>query len=637
MGLIPMMKSSLGLFLVSALVAGTSDFIHIPEPARTGKETYWRQPGEYPANPDLERHEGVPHGTLEVFQWNESAIYPGTTRNYWIYTPAQYDSTRPAAVMVFQDGQSFLRENRPLRAPAVMDVLIAEGEMPVTIGVFVDPGQRPARADEGPAPPNPNLPLNRRIEYDTPDERYVTFLADEILPQVRAHRNVSADPANWAIAGNSSGGIAAFNAAWHRPDLFGKVAVHNATFVDLLGGDVVPQWVRETPRKPLRVALASGPYDLSNNYGVWWDTNRAMANALEDRDYDYRAVWSDNPHNPNFAGFLLSDTLRWLWRDHPEVLATEPRVRPADDPVLVQIPAPPRPTEYYPQPSAYERQPDHYPRHPDTIPRDGNPRGRMEKISWNESAVYPGTSRSIWIYVPAQYDAAHHAAVMVFQDGQDWIETDGDFRAPIVFDNLISSGDMPVTIGIFIEPADYAPDRQVIPAPIGPKPAQPANRRDEYDNIDDRYARFLLEEILPMVGERYPLSDRPEDRVLAGNSSGASAAFNAAWHRPDAFGNVIAHIGGFAAIRSAHHSPQLVRDSNPRPLRIFLQSGVNDQISGFENGWQANKALAAELQAQRYDLKTVWGDGGHTTQHAGAIFPDTLRWIWRDHAERTTR
>ena len=624
----------LAFFLILALAVGATDYIHIAEPPRTGAEPYLRSPGDYPENPDAQRRPDVAAGDLEMFEWNDSSVYPGTTRRYWVYTPAQYDAQQPAAVMVFQDGRSFIRGDRPLRAPVVMDNLMADGLMPVTIGIFIDPGQRPPLADEGRAPPNPNLPLNRRVEYDRIDDRYATFLDSEILAVVRQHRNLSTDPVDWAIVGNSSGGIAAFVAAWHRPDLFGKVAVHNGTFVNLLGGDAVPRWVRDSESKALRVSLTSGPYDLSNEYGVWWDANRALAQAMAERGYDYRAVWSDNPHNPNFAGSVLGETFRWLWRDHPEVLADPPPLRDRSRPVLVQIPAPPRPPEYSTRPAVYERVPNDYPQHADSRPRPGVPTGVVQELTWEQSRIYPGTTRSVRVYVPAQYTPDRPAATMVFQDGHQWIGEGSRYRVETVLDNLIAAGDLPVIVAIFIDPGDASADRRVFPAPIGPRPQQPANRRDEYDNIDDRYARFLLEEILPWIGESYHLSSDPAHRALVGNSSGGQAAFNAAWHRPDQFTKVVAHVGSFTAIRGGHHYPQIIRESLPRPLRVFLQSGVNDlQIDEFGNWWEANLDLARELEAKRYDFKAVWGDGAHSSKHSAAIFPDTLRWLWRDWRE----
>lgn len=631
------MKKAGWLLCTGVLTVSATDTIQIPEPARTGKLAYVRQPGELPANFDGVERSGVPRGEIEQFEWNDSEVYPGTTRSVWIYTPAQYRSDTPAAVMVWQDGESYLRDSGKLRVRQTMDNLIADGLMPVTVGIFINPGQRPPLADEGRAPPNPNLPLNRRIEYDTPDATYASFLAEEIIPAVRRRRNLSTDRRDWAIVGKSSGGMAAFTTAWSRPDIFSKVVVSNGSFVNLLGGDVVPTWIAESPVKPLRISLTSGPFDLANEFGIWWDANRAVAAALEHRGYDLQTIWGDGIHNPDFGAFTLGEVLRWIWRDHSQVLAEPPPVRRRERPVLVQIPAPERPPEYSNKPAAYTRTPDYYPAHADSQRMPNVPHGKVEALVWDRSEIYPGTTRPVWIYVPAQYDPAHPAAVMVFQDGGTWVGAGSRYQVPTVFDNLIASGEMPVTIGVFVEPGDYPSERRAFPPPIGPRSRQPANRRDEYDNIDGRYARYLLEEILPLVETRYRLSSDPADRALVGNSSGGAAAFNAAWHRSDQFGKVVSHIGSFTAIRGAHHYPQIVRDSDRKPLRVFLQSGVNDQISVFGNWWEANLAMAAALEAKCYDLKTVWGDGAHTPHHSAAIFPETLRWLWRDHPQVVDR
>lgn len=625
------MKSTCWLFPIVALALGANEMIEIPEPPQTGSESYWRLPGDLPANPDAEVRSGVPVGLIESFDWHDSRVYPGTTRQVWIYTPAQYDPARPAAAMIWQDGKSHLRETGPLHTPRTMDNLIADGLMPVTIGIFVDPGQRPRRADEGRAPPNPNLPLNRRIEYDTPNGIYAEFLATEIIPEVRRRRNLSTDRSDWAIGGGSSGGMAAFTAAWHRPDLFAKVLVSNGSFVNLLGGHAVLDWIREEEPKALRVALSSGPFDLANQYGVWWDANRAVARELAAKHYDLQTRWGDGIHNPDFGAARLGEVLRWIWRDHPEVLAKSPPPRARDRPVFVEIPAPKRPGSYTQTPDPYERLPDHYPRHPDIERRDDVPRGRVELFRWDQSLVYPGTTRELWVYVPAQYDPAEPAAIMIFQDGHQWMGEKSRYQVPTVCDNLIAAGDLPPMIAVFIEPGDTLDKPSLLPALISPRTVPPSNREVEYDSVDDRYVRFLLEEVLPLVEERWRVSADPADRALVGIGSGGSAAFNAAWHRPDQFGKVVSHVGRFIAMRGAPDYPRRVRESAPRPLRVFLQSGVNDQIGGETSGWEANLDLARELEAQRYDFKSVWGDGAHSPHHSAAVFPDTLRWLWRDH------
>ncbi|MBD5777955.1 hypothetical protein IEN85_00415 [Pelagicoccus sp. NFK12] len=625
-----MIRFTLGLITcLPFLAVAQTDYVNIPAPERS-KEAYLRQPGDYPPSIHSQENRETPRGSIEVFDWNDSEVYPTTTRQYWIYTPAQYDPSSPTPAIVFQDGHSFIREDRNLRANLVMDSLIHQGLMPPTIGIFVNPGQRPPLPDEGKAPPNPNLPLNRRIEYDSTNTDYAKFLLNEIIPAVRAQRNLSSDPSDWAIVGNSSGGMAAFKVAWQHPDVFGKVMVHNGSFVDLLGGHVVPDWVRKSEPKPLRISLTSGPFDLLNEYGSWWDANRELASELAAKGYDLRAFWGDSAHNPTFAGATLSETLRWIWRDHPYVLSQSISARSPSETVFVQIPAPAMPQSYEKKPAAYSRAPGDYPIALEARKVPSTPAGTFKPYSIAESSIYPGATQEAWLYVPDQYDAKQGAGLAVFMDGRGFCSEKSRFQAPTVFDNLIAAGDMPPTIALFIEAGDYPAEQRPFPRPISPKPKQASNRRVEYDSIDDRFSRFLTEEVMPQIAAKFSLSTDPKRHVLIGNSSGGSCAFTAAWHRPDVFGNVVSHIGSFTAIRGAHHYPQIIRDSEPRPLRIFLLSGVNDQISVFGDWWQANLSLARELEAKRYDLKTVWGDGGHDSRHAAAVFPETLRWIFRD-------
>lgn len=314
-----LLAACLGSSALLAVTAPAAD-ISIPAPAR-GHTPYSRTPDDYPSNPDATYDDTVPRGRIEEHTWNDSKIFPGTTRKFWIYVPAQYTPDRPAAVMVFQDGgNTYLPANRPYHVPAVFDHLIARREMPVTIAVLINPGQRaPNAEDKTGAPPNPNLPLNRRFEYDSLTDAYARFLLEEILPFVGARYRLTDRPDERAICGNSSGGICAFTVAWQRPDAFRKVVSHVGSFVNLRGGHVYPELVRTTPPKPLRVFLQSGVNDLENEFGQWFPANLAMAAALEARSYDLKTVWGDGGHNARHGGSMFSATLRWLWRDHPEV------------------------------------------------------------------------------------------------------------------------------------------------------------------------------------------------------------------------------------------------------------------------------------------------------------------------------
>jgi len=268
----------------------------------------------------------------------------------------------------------------------------------------------------------------------------------------------------------------------------------------------------------------------------------------------------------------------------------------------------------------------------DSLPKPGVPRGRIMERSWNDSKIFPGTTRSWWIYVPAQYQRDKPACVMVFQDGYAFVGRDeGSFRTPVVFDNLIAEGAMPVTIGIFVNPGNRPPSpAEKARLEAEGKPIPRPNRSVEYDTVSDRYARFLLEEIIPAVASEYNLSNNPDDRAICGNSSGGICAFSVAWSRPEAFRKVVIHIGSFTNIRGGQVYPQLVRQAERKPLRVFLQDGANDLRNEFGCWPAANLAMASALAEKGYDYRFVWGDGAHETTPGGSIFPTTLRWLWRD-------
>ena len=259
---------------------------------------------------------------------------------------------------------------------------------------------------------------------------------------------------------------------------------------------------------------------------------------------------------------------------------------------------------------------------PDSLPQEGVPRGEVMQHQW-ESKLFPGTVRDYWVYVPKQYDAAKPACVMVFQDGGSYVKTNGDFRTPIVFDNLIHKKEMPVTIGIFINPGKVPPA----------EPDQKArdNRSFEYDSLGDQYARFLLEEILPEVGRKYNLTKDPEGRAICGISSGGICAWTVAWERPDAFRKVLSHVGSFTNIRGGHVYPALIRKTEKKPIRVFLQDGAND-LDNLHGNWPlANQEMAAALKFAKYDYKFEFGAGAHNGKHGGAILPESLKWLWRDY------
>lgn len=256
----------------------------------------------------------------------------------------------------------------------------------------------------------------------------------------------------------------------------------------------------------------------------------------------------------------------------------------------------------------------------DSQRQSGVPQGTVFRAEW-QSTIFPGTFRDYCVYVPAQYAPDSPANVMIFQDGLSYVDEDGDVRAPVVFDNLIHRRRMPVTIGIFINPGQ-------VPG-VDTEGHDGSQRSIEYDTLSDRYARFLLEEILPAVGERYRLTQEAGGRAICGGSSGGICAWTVAWERPDAFSKVLSLVGSFADIRGGHVYPTLIRKTPRKPIRVFLQAGANDLDCGWGNWSLANLEMAAALNFAGYDYRLDYGDGEHDRKHGGAILPESLVWLWR--------
>ncbi len=265
---------------------------------------------------------------------------------------------------------------------------------------------------------------------------------------------------------------------------------------------------------------------------------------------------------------------------------------------------------------------DDYKPGPDSQPQPGVPKGEVLKFTFDNSRIFPGTTRDYWIYVPAQYDPAKPACVYVGQDGVQ-------YNAPVVFDNLIAKKEMPVTIGVFImhgkvkATGDGALDR--------------FNRSFEYDGLGDAYARFVLDEIFPDVEKRTTSDGRPvrlpksgNDRAIGGASSGAICAFTAAWERADAFSRVFSAVGTYVGLRGGDRYPTLIRKFDPKPIRVFLQDGSNDLNIYAGDWWMANQTMERALIFAGYEVNHVWGEGGHNGKHATAVFPDAMRWLWKD-------
>ena len=277
--------------------------------------------------------------------------------------------------------------------------------------------------------------------------------------------------------------------------------------------------------------------------------------------------------------------------------------------------------------SLFAQEPDDfYQLGPDSMPHVGVPQGEINGPHTLPCQVYPDHQHTYWVYVPAQYDASQPAAVMVFQDGHAYVAEDGQFRVPVVFDNLIDEGAMPVTIGVFIDPGHK---RDTLPERPGWRPT-PANRSFEYDTLSDQYARFLIDEILPEVGKTHALTEDPELRAIGGISSGGICAWTVAWERPDAFRKVLSHVGSFTNIRGGHDCAARIRKTPRKPIRVFLQDGTGDLDNEHGSWLLGNQRMAASLAFKGYDYRFVLGEGAHNGTHGGAILPDSLRWLWRD-------
>lgn len=275
-----------------------------------GRGTYYEL-APYTRTEDAETQPGVPQGMMTAASFSGSAVYPNTTWDYWVYVPDQYDGSEPAALLVLTDGNVYRRNDgsAPYRTPTVLDNLIDEGAMPMTIAVFVDPGQS-------------NGNSTRSLEYDTPDPNYVTFLLDELLPEAVGGYAITDDPDRRAIGGRSSGGAAAFTAGWERPDAFRLIYTTIGSFVQLRANadgefsDRYPDLIAAEPPLPLRVTLLSGSEDLDNQFGNWRDAHMAMTTALDCAGYTYRSGFGEGGHGDQFHPYhAFGRDMRWLFAE----------------------------------------------------------------------------------------------------------------------------------------------------------------------------------------------------------------------------------------------------------------------------------------------------------------------------------
>ena len=289
-------------------------------------------------------------------------------------------------------------------------------------------------------------------------------------------------------------------------------------------------------------------------------------------------------------------------------------------------------------PPAGQKPPDvnaHYQLGPDSLPRDGVPKGEMRGPFVIPSQAYPGTQHTYWLHVPAQYDPATPASLMVFQDGQAFKDMNGSIRAPNVLDNLIYRREIPVMITVFINPGRTPEQPEPTPQEWGDRTT---NRPTEYNTLDDRYARVIVDELLPVLYKEYNISRNPEHHGIGGASSGAIAAFTVAWERPDHFRKVLSIVGSFVNLRGGDAYPDIVRTREKKPIRVFLQDGRNDNRGQGRGGYDPrrdwfyqNVRLMQALTEKGYDVNYVWGLNSHGQRMGGPMLPEMMRWLWRDH------
>lgn len=282
----------------------------------------------------------------------------------------------------------------------------------------------------------------------------------------------------------------------------------------------------------------------------------------------------------------------------------------------------------------------HYHLGPDSLPEDGVPKGEVRGPFTLPSQAYPGTQHTFWVYVPAQYDPKTPACLMVFNDGQAFLAPEGDLRAYNVLDNLIYRREIPVMLAVFINPGRTPEQPEPNPREWGDRTT---NRPTEYNTLDDRYARVIVDELLPALAKDYNLAKDADSRGIGGVSSGGIAAFTVAWERPNEFHKVLSIVGSFTNIRGGHAYPDLIMKAEKKPLRIFLQDGRNDLRALKPDGsydetrdwfYQNNRMLKA-LTAKGYEVNYAFGMNKHGSKMGGQILPEMMRWLWRDQPVST--
>lgn len=270
--------------------------------------TSFGQDSLYKLGPDSKRKDGIPKGVVTKYEW-QSKMY-NNFREYYVYVPVQYDSTKPVALMVFQDGHAYVNDSGDFRVSIVYDNLIYQKKLPVTICLFVNPGH-----NSKDYPENRFRASNRADEYDVLDDRYTTMLMDEIIPELKKKYNISNDPKMHGIGGLSSGAICAFTAAWEHPEYFHKVLSQIGSYTNIRGGNNYPSIIRKHKKKDIKIFMQDGSNDLNNEHGDWWLANLEMESALKFKGYEFRFEKGSGTHSGKHGGAILPESLIWLWSD----------------------------------------------------------------------------------------------------------------------------------------------------------------------------------------------------------------------------------------------------------------------------------------------------------------------------------
>lgn len=270
--------------------------------------TGFTQDSLYKLGPDSKLQPGVPKGTVTKYEW-ESKLYKNF-REYYVYVPAQYDATRPAALMIFQDGHTYINETGDFRAPVVYDNLIYQKKLPVTICLFVNPGHSSKEYPESRWKVS-----NRADEYDVLNDTYASMLMDEIIPELTKKYSISNDRAMHGIGGISSGGICAFTAAWEHSEYFSKVLSQIGSYTNIRGGNNYPSIIRKHKKKDIKIFMQDGSNDIDNEHGSWWLSNLEMEAAFKYKGYEYKFEKGTGTHSGKHGGSILPESLIWLWSD----------------------------------------------------------------------------------------------------------------------------------------------------------------------------------------------------------------------------------------------------------------------------------------------------------------------------------